>query len=215
MWHTPIGNRVLTGAERALFVLTSQQLYEELRYDQTKYGLVSSEWQSGNPLFDNEPLRTKVCAVHDVAEAFLSKDVVIPQLYAWNESTLHAIVSFCKGQLQAEIDGHPFYNNSQQRWQKTTKDALRRTRFKIADGSDLVKAFIEWATERWTWDEDWKAADLLMDMEPKRCAKLKAMLGLHHNYFSETFPLVTHGRYLGAVEFFESLAPEVSFILSN
>ncbi len=215
MWHSPIGNLVLTGAERALFVLTSQQLYEELRYDQTKYGLVGSEWQSGNPLFDNEPLRSRVCAVYDVAKAFLSEDVAPPQLYAWNESTLDAIISFCKSQLQAEIGGHRFHNSPQQRWQKTTKEALRRTRFKLTDKDDLAQAFTKWTSERWTWDEDWKAADVLMDMEPQRCAKLKAMLGLHHNYFSDPFPLVTHGRYLGAVEFFESLAPEVSFILSN
>ena len=215
MWHTPIGDRVLTGAERALFVLASQQLYEELRFDQSKYNVVTqTEWQSNNTLFDNEPLRTRVCAIHDVANAFLNETVVAPQLYAWNESTLHAIAAFCKNQLKSEIEGDHFYNNSNQKWQKTVKDALRQTRFKMK-GDDLIKSFSEWAAERWTWDEDWKAADLLMDMEPERCAKLKAMLGLHQNYFSEPIPLLTHGKYLGAVEFFEELAPEVSFILSD
>lgn len=214
MWHTPIGDRNLSGAERALFVLASQQLYEELRFDQSKYDVVTrNEWQSGNPLFDGESLRTRVCAIHDVAKAFLEEETTTPQLYAWNESTLHAIVAFCKTQLEEELAGYCFHNNQNQRWQRRVQDALKQTRFRTKH-NDLVKAFSEWAADRWTWDEDWKAADLLMDMEPERCAKLKAMLGLHQNYFSEPFPLLTHGKYLGAVEFFESLAPEVTFLLN-
>lgn len=217
MWQTPIGDRVLTGAERTLFVLAAQQLYEELRYDQSKYDVVTkTEWQSGNPLFDNEPLRTRVCAVYSVAEAFLDAEKESPSLFAWSESALHAIVAFCKEQLENELAGNSSYNNPNQKWQATFKDALRWTRHDIPDNpARLPSAFKEWVAERWTWDEDWKAADLLMDLDPERCSKLKAMLGLHQDYFSEPFPLHTHGKYLGAVEFFEELAPEVALLLDT
>jgi len=81
MWHTPDGDRVLTGAEEALFRKGVELLLIEIEQDGTV----------GLDVFDALSRGAQLALLHTVSVALQTKAQTAPVLTALNEATIAAI----------------------------------------------------------------------------------------------------------------------------
>lgn len=188
MYNTPVGVRVLEGAERQLFVASLATIVELL-------SLGDASFVRG-PL-DGLQTNQKITALHTVARALLCEDEPPPELTATIEAATAAVFDRCSTMLAMEvlgdIDTEFDIINDHPSWQAMIRNACRETGIfddlpEVDDDSfedwDLLLECLE---GRLLWDSDW-AMDEQLDADPEAGGSVKALLGIDPDYFVDVPP---------------------------
>ena len=188
MYHTPLGIRVLTGAERQLFVASLATIVEQLS--------LGDDFLIRGPL-EGLQANQKIAVLHTIARALLCEDEPPPKLTASIEAAVGAVFDRCTtllsmeilGDIDTEFDfvsGHPS-------WHAMVWEACRETGIldELAedgdDGSDDWGLLLECLEGRVLWDRDWEM-DEQLDADPKASGRAKRILGIDRDYFVDAPP---------------------------
>lgn len=203
MWHTSAGDRVLTGAERDVYVLGLGILLDEVDLaDEEAEFLFGSDIPK---LFKDMPYQQKVVSLHVVTKALLEPDEPALPLRAWNEATIHAVYSALSDIVALEVD----YTNDGT--YKTDEDRyeLRRVIFpalasfsreqltlaRVPHGMPLThpigtvwENIVTILSDAVLWDWDYEE-DKVTDADPAKVQQLKEQMGIDPEYYAEAPPL--------------------------
>jgi hypothetical protein len=99
MWHTPEGDRVLTGNEAKLFLASLRFMADILEDDDHE-----DAWSFRVEVFDRLTLGQKLTMLRDVARALLDPTESMPELSAVNEGTVAAVYQNLLDNTLMEVD---------------------------------------------------------------------------------------------------------------
>jgi hypothetical protein len=180
MWHTEVGNRVLTGAEAGLF----------------REGLCSlvdctDEWpeqSTGVRIFDRLSQAEKLAILDEVSYALLVRRVPCPILTAVNEGAIAAIYYQINIDVEEEID------TGQTRLRKLIRQACQECaleeelpRLKSCE-SEVWREKIDELMFRVLWDIDWEGGFIEPDDAPDKANALREYFGIHPEYYTAVPP---------------------------
>jgi hypothetical protein len=183
MYNTPVGIRVLEGAERRLFVESLATLVEQLVAGDDSYVSGPLSGLQGNQ---------KTAVVHTVARALLCEEESAPKLTAVIEAAVATILDRARDMLALEMLGDidpwdgPF--GRQLSWRELVLAAGRETGISAdmaefnendPDDWDLLLDCLE---DRLLWDRDWEMEEHL-DADPATSHRVKQELGIDEDYF--------------------------------
>lgn len=209
MWHTPEGDRRLTGAEaelvRQALAIMVDRLSDNLRYGDGEDRL----WDSGVTLFDELTATQQLIVIKQVVEHLLLETPDTLELTAVNEAAAYAIFATVAGEIEVEIDmakeplPDDFGAVSEWRtfWRQRVLDAYRET-FPDAEGVAVGDEALltlppaesedvaEWTdltehlADRILWDRDFEMGDSFLDTDPAQAAMMKQVLGIESDYYT-------------------------------
>jgi hypothetical protein len=195
MWLTPIGERVLRGSERDLFVGVSNDLYEYLKF------VCPGNEQSaiGEPVFDELSIRQKIYALYRVSKDLLRGDSYGPILpFAWQSAAIGAVYTHLISLVEEET------GNEDKPFTSLLEKVLVEKEIPCA-GLTIAQKVEAYRHLFVLSFADWRGASHFLDMPPYKCDKYKALLGLRKDYFSAPAPSVTNHLFAKAIDFFESM----------
>jgi hypothetical protein len=184
MWRTPVGRRVLTSTERALFVRAAALLADHLpggaRYNPLGTG------RSGVDVFDRLHAPTRVVLLAEVTRALTKADIPCPRRRAAADGAIFAVFCMISVFIRFEISMRLPMN------QGSWRAAVART-WREVGGPGPVPA----ASDQDGWDDllDALVARVLLDhccfhrellgsRTNPGAAELREMLGLPDDYFA-------------------------------
>jgi hypothetical protein len=191
MWHTPLGDRTLTGAEaklvRAAIGVMTDTLHAEAE------GLID-EWPCGIRVFDELSWQQRLALLARVANALFKPEILPPQLSAVNEATVAAIFAQIRLDVLYELD------NAQEAdwapeldmryWRRLIASCQEKPisddGFYIDEQSedrDDWEILIETLEEGILWDGDWDMPDLFLDEPPAISRARRRRVGIEDDYF--------------------------------
>ena len=185
MWWTANGERVLQGAEAALFRQGLGEVFSLLEADH------EDEWSFGAAPFDELQRGQKLAVLAQVARGLLCDEEPIPQLTAVLEATVAAVYRQVRELVELEIHDP---EDETTYWRQQVLDAFRES----VDDDDVPDAecddlgewvlLIDCLADRILWDEDWANGDLYLDDDPESSQHLKKIMGIDPDYFVEVPP---------------------------
>lgn len=200
MWRTPNGERIMTGAEAALFREAIAEVLERIE-DEEEFS--DDRWPWGVRVFDGIASGQQLAILAVVAQALFDPHVPPPRLSAVNESVIGVMFIAIERAIRFEIDeadglarigGDPF------RWRKLVLAAIVETDGSPATTSDdelpepTCPDFDEWSVLLETlgdgvlWDGDWEMDDLFMDVDPETSKVRKELLTIDEDYYTAVAP---------------------------
>ena len=172
MYHTPAGERILTGAEARLFAESLGMLVDFLSDD---------DYELGNGPFDGLQRNQKIAVLLTIARALLCKEEPAPRLTATIEAAVAAVFQHVDDMLSMEIEDPQ--TSRPPTWRQLVLAACRES----TDGSDLPseededletwRLLIMYLEDRILWDNDW-ADDSLLDTDPEESRRMRCLLGI-------------------------------------
>ncbi len=185
MWKTPSGVRCLEGAEACLFK-TAAGIYQDILLDMVKGGEDLSNNESSDR-WESLPWQQQIIAMGHVTKDLTSPYTEAPELYAWNELTIHHVFEFL---LDSEDIEH-FGSMVLRTLSPTGKASKKKIRALTPKTFNMNIEEIR--------------AGILMDREIDRTMIKKAKkgglgaLGLRDDYFAQLFPAFSVRRYEDAL----------------
>lgn len=213
MWHTPVGDRVIRGAEAELIQLSIHYLVEEIQLH---------EWEGGElgfcaniEVFDELTWTHKIAAIEQVARYLLTDTAEVLSLNAINEAVVGAIFENVRQMLESELTANPYLDTSLLNLSNEEMPSLWFWRDKVlaaviastsaeellelqAEGFDLPDVtssdmevwsnLIENLADQILWDRDYELAAAFMDDDPDLATAEKEMFGIDHDYFTALPP---------------------------
>lgn len=218
MWHTPIGDRVISGAEAELVRASIDVLAEEIQ----ERGWDNDElsFNSGIEIFDELTWTHKLAAIEQVARYLLTDTPDVLPLSAINEAVVGAIFENAHQMVEFEIarEAYSDFGISQEeqprgdeadaydRWYwrdlvinavlETIDEAeiaeMRSNDFFLPSSTctdhDTWSNLIENLADQLLWDRDYELAAAFMDDDPAIAAAEKKIFGIDQDYFTDLPP---------------------------
>lgn len=202
MWRTPLGERVLRGAEWALFRQGLSSLW-----DWVEDGVDGEDdlFDVGVKAFDRLQKNQKLSLLVEVGRALKDEATPCPELTSCVEATVAVVFRLVLREIRMEIDLESNdVDDDPQRWRRLVRDAVDAT----SDGDDeegddregswaitLESTDLEaWSecvdhlTERVLWDEDFDQEDDFVDDSPDEGRALMKRLLIAEDYFVAVAP---------------------------
>ncbi len=200
MWHTPDGDRELTGAEAALLKAAVTGVAEQIKEESCGH---IEQVEYGVRLFDELSWSQRLALLECVATHLFTKTRKPLDLTAANEATVGTLFEHVRGEIEWELDD-PFHSNT--RWREMVlaahdacfcPDGVDVT---IEDGGEFALPKVTSDDrEAWSdlveslaycvlWDRDYEMEDLFLDAAPNKAELLKRQLGIDADYFSTAAP---------------------------
>jgi hypothetical protein len=184
MWHTPSGDRILTGAEAELFRAGLASLLSGL-----EVGQWSDKLELGIKAFDELTYEQKLAMLERAGSALLGAHVPCPKLTAVAEATAGAVYYSILNEIELEIS---------ERLGCHIRGLVRMACRQMGSHDDLP-AQRSTDLERWEeavqslmdcvlWDTDWSAEMVPLDMKPNKARWMKAMAGIDDDYYTAVAP---------------------------
>lgn len=180
MWHTEIGNRVLSGAEAELF---REGLYSLIDWTEDW-----PEQPTGVRVFDRLSQAEKLAILDEVSRALLVKRIRCPVHTAVNEGTIAAIYHQIGNDVQVEID------EGRTDLRKLVRKACRECG--LTEGLPSLRSdeFSEWRNAidgllfRILWDADWEGGFVAPDGPPDKANVIREFMGTDADYYTAVPP---------------------------
>ncbi|MGA2704775.1 MAG: hypothetical protein ABSH35_27250 [Isosphaeraceae bacterium] len=193
MWRTPLGERVLRGAEWNLFrkgLSTLWDFVEDSSYDPdlcfTEVGV-----------FDRLEPAQKLGMLALVGTALHDKDVPCPELSALSEGTFAAVYRVIRLLIETETleEGVSLQSDEGPSVRELVLLAARKTRSSVelpeisSNDMDLWDDVLDCLMDRVLWeDRDFEEEELFLDSGPEITGFLKEQLGIADDYFIGVAP---------------------------
>ncbi|MEI8371278.1 MAG: hypothetical protein WCJ35_00425 [Planctomycetota bacterium] len=195
MWWTPVGKRILQGAEGRLFRDALGIIVDMVRDD------AEGLWQFGAPPFDKLQPNQKLAVLAEVGSALLCEDQPMPRLTAVEEATVGAVYEAIRLLVEMEIDQPPEWRESPS-WRELVLAACQERGIEElldAQSEDLDEweVLIGSLAGEVLWDEDWKDSESLMDADPRAGRAVKELLGIDEDYYIAVPPDPTEEEMKG------------------
>jgi hypothetical protein len=185
MWQTPIGTRILQGAEADLFRVAAGMFQDGV------LGIIEMEDDPGSDTgpdadrFARLPWYQQICAVGEVARHLLDyTDDPEPPLWAWNELTIYTVYD-CFMHVARKSDARYVLRAAREVGLTNKKRITSKSEFKDLTGRMLHRILN---------NRDFTQADV----ERVREKGMKA-LGLREDYWGALFPAFTMERFLASI----------------
>jgi len=183
MYNTPVGIRVLEGAERRLFVESLATIVDQL--------VVGDDSYHSGP-FGGLQRNQKTSVLHIVARALLCEEESAPKLTAAIEAAVGTVFDRVRTMLALEslgdIDSSDCLFGVGLTWRELVLAAGRETGIS-ADMSDFNEddpddwdLLLDCLEDRMLWDRDWEMEEHL-DADPEASRRVKQELGIDEVYF--------------------------------
>jgi hypothetical protein len=188
MWQTPLGPRVLQGAEAELFRVAAG-IYQTILLDMVGEGVdLAGETSPEVDRWERIPWHQQVCAIGEVASYLLgyTEDACAPMATAWAEITIFKIYDFLIDSEDVESFGEYVV--------RAAVAAGLWPKKKRAIDSEQYKALLVQLRDRLIHDRDFG----FEEVERVRRQGLKA-LALPEDYFAALFPSFTMGRFMASL----------------
>jgi hypothetical protein len=211
MWHTPLGDRVLEGAEARLVAHGISLLAEGI--EMTLKGQIKEDediFHCGPDAYTSLTVEQRAAALHDVAHALLDRAVAMPEATAALEATVAAIYAAIGQEIQAWLDAH---DASLHEAAKLVARAMRQHRSEVDEVIDAKcddweewDAALDQLTDLILWDRDFDDEEILADLPPAHSAQVREEMRMPAAYgapmrdpsTSEAIRLVDSTRRLAA-----------------
>lgn len=188
MWWTSDGERILTGAEAALFREALGILVDYVQQDEE-----GTIWQFGVPPFDTLQHGQKLAVLAQVGSGLFREDELAPKLTAVLESTVAVIYGLVRDMVQLEIDD-PEMAGCPPSWRQLVLDACRER--EIADELPVSNCedFGEWEIliecleSGVLWDADWEGGEMHLDADPETSRRLKELMRIDEDFYVDVPP---------------------------
>lgn len=182
MWHTPLGERVLRGAEGKLFQKALAGLVESVEG--------SPDARVGVDVFDRLTAPEKLASLERVAGAMLLEDVPAPELTAVTEGTVAAVYAHLLAGVGREIDEgsaalRKLVRRAAAEIGVLDDESPRPACDDIEQWRDLVDALTDGGI---FWDRDWEAPLVDPDDPPDLAEHLRERLNLIPDYYTDVPP---------------------------
>ena len=182
MWWTSCGERVLEGAEGALFRECLACFVDDL------CTLPDDDCPVGIRTFDSLTLAQKVALLAVIGHALLRRDVPIPELTADSEAAVAAVFRYLRGMVALEL-AEPELG---QEWRTRIIDACKDCEAEELPAPSCA-GHEEWdlcicsLEDRILWDADWET-DVDLDADPEISAANRILFGITNDYYTAIVP---------------------------
>jgi hypothetical protein len=220
MWHTPSGDRTLTGAEKQLFIDGAGSLLDYLLNDleAEEHSEEGVKTEVGVKVFDQMDTKDKIYALFLVTKALI-EETLSPPHTAWNEATIYAVFQFIGGEIEVDLDlddpPNPGY------WQSLVFAAAKQCKLE-AEITKKCKSAVKWldlleeVADQILWDRDWEIPDLkiqpsgvkFLDQPPEDYERQLEILGIGQDYYLATCPNPKGNDLKLAIQYLMALDPE-------
>jgi hypothetical protein len=179
MWRTQEGERVLKGAEAALFREAIGFLWDQIEIGEE----MDFEYVVGLRMFDALTVDQKLAILVEVAEALLEEGIQAPELTGVNEAAVAAVFRQVAINVELELDSPPIAAS----WRQMIVDACREvgTDHLPDQSCDDLGEWDFWICvlqDRILWDEDY-ADDGALDSPPEVRDALSCLMGTSAEYY--------------------------------
>ncbi len=181
MYNTPIGVRVLEGAERRLFIAALDCLIDLW---------VDGEAHTGVRVFDELQRNQQLAALYLVGRSILDPAASPLHQTAELEATLAAIYKFLHQTVHAEVETED--DDAEQSWREMVSEAGQQFQL-VVPSIDCTDAsqwdwVVECLADKVFWDADWEMQEAYLDAQPRTGAVGKEQLGIATDYFTSVVP---------------------------
>jgi hypothetical protein len=202
MWRTPLGDRVLQGAEAKLFATVVHVMVDEIVVGMDDENL---RMPSGVPAFDSLGWMQQLALLAEVTEALFRPDIPTPEHTSVNESAIAAVFHHLWQNVEFEIDCEGLADAAAaETWRESALAALDEveglwaaarpeTAIVLADDETLLTAecddMDEWSSclhvlqDAVLWDNDWAFDDEHLDAPPEQAAEACIAMDIDPEYF--------------------------------
>jgi hypothetical protein len=181
MWSTPDGERILQGAEAALFRESLGTLADIVRDDEEGFG------DYGSPPFDALQSNQKLAVLAQIGTAPLRENQPAPKLCAVLEGAVGAVYENVRVMVELEIDQSSDGDESLTWREMVLAASQERGAEELldvdADDLDGWNVLIDSLADGVLWDEDWRDSESLLDADPKAGGAVKELLGIDEDYY--------------------------------
>ena len=194
MWRTPLGNRILSGAEADLFRDGIGSLFDRVRE--------GDGWETGLEIFDRLTTDQKIVHMAHIAKALLYENFSVPKHTATLEGTVAAIYDHLMEMVLLEVE-HPQPGEDNHAVRKLILTAAQEAEMEDLPGlheTDLE----EWThligslVDRILWDADYEQADLFLDIPPEAAQRIMPEVGIGTDYYTTQPPEPTEDQVQAA-----------------
>ena len=205
MWHTPNGDRKLTGAEAQAVRASIGFMIDTLECEGKE---LAEPWMFDIPVFDNLSWQQRISLLARVGGSLLQDESPPPELTAVNEAVVGAIYENLRHCLQFEIEsGDPDVTEDYTEdydptyWRRLVLAAIEEAvkpevlsdsdyQLPSADCPDLEEwdFCVEILENCVLWDDDWRSDGLFMDAPPEASRLPKEFLGIPDDYYTAIPP---------------------------
>lgn len=189
-WRTQIGERVLTGAEAALFreaIGTAVDMVDE------ELSGLNEQWEFGVPVFDTLEPSVRLALLAQVGHALLRETDECPPLTAVNEGAIGALFQHIEQSVLFEIDCEQDFEDGFS-WRRQILAVFREDddtedlpSVRCADKGEW-EILLQTLCDRILWDEDFLDASLYLDKSPEQSRFLKRFMTIDDDYFTAVPP---------------------------
>jgi hypothetical protein len=209
MWHTPLGDRIVKGAEADLIRASVESMVCDIReqgWDASEFG-----FESGIELFDELTWPQKLAGIEQVARYLLTQTPESLDLHASNEAVVGALFENIRQNIEAEIFHQSLGNDMLDQhhadafyWRgkvlaaeiESTSEAerleLQQDGFSLpttdCECLSTWEMLVEGLADQILWDRDYEMAAAFMDDDPDFSANEKRMFGIDQDYFTGLTP---------------------------
>jgi len=195
MYNTPLGIRVLQGAERTLFIESLGMVVDNMRVCDHEFGIA---------VFDDLGRNQKIAILHLVARSLLSGDQPPPRLTAVLEGAVAGVYLHAREMLSMELEERDEDTSEEPEWVNeyfgevasrqlpTWRERVHAACRELKVGGDLPspdnRDCDEWDLPLTSledcvlWDTDWEMQEAL-DANPDATRRAKEELGIDEDYF--------------------------------
>ena len=197
MWHTSEGDRILEGAEAALFKAGVTSLVEQIK-DEANY----ESYHYSIELFASLTWSQRLAVIETLATHLLTETQCVPRLTAVNEAAIGSVFEHISFMIDMEIMNTPIQNT----WRLLLLNAAHEAygeltcdddpdatnaaeNLGIPESADCRKrdlwhALVHSTSDRILWDRDFEMMDEFLDEPPEKSALLRQIMGIDDEYFS-------------------------------
>ena len=182
---TPIGDRILVGAERKLFSAALGMMIDLL--SDSPVGL-----DCGIPVFDDLQHNQQLAAYLDIGRSLLDESVAVTSLTAVRDAAIASVYQFIEDMVESEIveasTAEPEDDFEVASWRTLLSQAAREhlelDGVPRADSCDLEewKLIVQCLADRVLWDSDWALSNA-MDIDVEQRVQFAEITGVDPNYF--------------------------------
>ncbi len=189
MWHTPLGNRVLRGAEGKLFQTGLESLVSWI----DEFG--DEPYRVGVSVFDSLSRPEKLAILERAARALLLEEEPMPELTAVLEGAAAAVYAQVLFEVDVEIDeGGNTVRKLIRRAAKQCDVLHESSPGTDSDDVDGWHELVETVMDSVFWDRDWEVECIEPDDLPENAAYIQGEMGIASEYYSSVGPDPSDGQ---------------------
>lgn len=199
MWHTPLGERTIVGAEASLLREAIGSLWDDIESEIDDPNLGVTEL--GVQLFDELAAMQKLAMLAEVGEALLKETPTHPELTSINEAAIAAIYLHIEHSLDYELDLEKSIDQeilTAEHRSHTWRGLLLAAADQIGRGPlrpgepvltvdcrDRMEwmAIVEMLTDSVLWDLDYEDSESYVDKSQEEAEFLMNVMSIDGNYF--------------------------------